>query len=144
MKLFYFFLSFVILLSSSSNSTAQTVNPLVEETVTEENDSTEYEYVDEWPEFKGGQFARNSFLAKNIQYPREAEKKGIEGRVIIAFVIEKDGAVTHVEIIKSVHPLLDNEALRVVKLMPNWKPGISKGKLVRCKFKTDIIFKLPE
>jgi len=69
---------------------------------------------------------------------------GIEGRVIIAFVVEKDGAITHVEIVNSVDSLLDDEALRVIKLMPNWKPGISKGKLVRCKFKTDIIFKLPE
>jgi len=142
MKWFYL-LSFIILFTSFS-SNAQTVNPLVEETVTEENDSTEYEYVDQWPEFKGGHDALNRFLSKNIVYPRKAERMGIEGRVIIAFVVEKDGAITHVEIVNSVDSLLDDEALRVIKLMPNWKPGISKGKLVRCKFKTDIIFKLPE
>jgi len=143
MKLFYL-LSFVILLSVCFKSTAQTGNSLVEETVvtTDVNDTTAHSYVAEWPSFPGGNQARNQFLADNINYPRSAEKKGIEGRVIISFVIEKDGTITNVELVKGVEESLDNEAIRVVKLMPRWNPGKNNGKPVRTKHKVDVVYKL--
>ena len=82
------------------------------------------------------------YLTKNVKYPEEAHKKGVQGRVIASFVVEEDGSITNANIAKSVDPLLDAEALRVVNAMPNWTPGMQRGKAVRVKYTIPINFML--
>jgi TonB family protein len=84
------------------------------------------------------------FLRTNMHYPEEAHKADIQGRVIVTFVIEKDGSVTEAKVVRSVHPLLDEEAVRVVSAMPNWQPGKQDGKPVRVKYTIPIMFSLPK
>ena len=99
--------------------------------------------VEDQPEFPGGNEAMIEFLSNNIKYPAEATEKGIEGRVIVNYVVEKDGSISEVQIVRGVDPMLDSEAIRVVESMPNWKPGKQRGKEVRVRFTLPIIFKLP-
>ncbi|MBR6191830.1 MAG: TonB family protein [Prevotella sp.] len=94
------------------------------------------------PQFPGGQAALMEYLTKNVKYPEEAHKKGVQGRVIASFVVEEDGSITNANIAKSVDPLLDAEALRVVNAMPNWTPGMQSGKAVRVKYTLPFTFKL--
>ncbi len=103
-----------------------------------------YSYVGEWPEFPGGRAELTKFLSKNVAYPRDAEKKGLEGRVIVSFTVEKTGEIIDVKILKGVSESLDKEAIRVVKLMPKWKPGKNNGVPVNVKYKVDIVYKIPE
>lgn len=84
------------------------------------------------------------WLGQNIQYPKEAVDAKVEGRVMVSFVIEKDGFVSNAKVIRSIDPLLDNEALRVVNAMPNWKPGMQDGQPVRVRFTIPVSFKLPK
>ncbi len=107
-------------------------------------DNKVYTYVGEWPEFVGGRDAMLKFIGKNIKYPRDAEQKGIEGRVIVGFTVDKTGEITDVHILKGVSATMDKEAERVVKMMPPWKPGKNNGVAVKVKFKVDIVYKLPE
>ena len=81
-------------------------------------------------------------LMKNIKYPEQAMKEGIQGRVAVRFIVEKDGSISDVKPILSVHPLLNKEAVRVVKSMPKWTPGKQNGKPVRVRFNLPIMFKL--
>ena len=89
--------------------------------------------LDQMPEFPGGMEALNTYLRNNIRYPQEAQKAGIQGRVVIEFVISKDGSITDAEVAHSVDPQLDAEALRLIKNMPRWKPGMRKGQAIRVK-----------
>ena len=97
---------------------------------------------EEMPSFPGGVMALMEFLQKNVKYPVEAQKKGVQGRVLVSFVVEKDGSLSEIKTVKSVDPLLDEEAVRVVKSMPKWEPGKQKGKAVRVKYNVPISFKL--
>lgn len=97
---------------------------------------------EEMPKFPGGDKALIEFLQKNVKYPVEAQKKGVEGRVVVNFVVEKDGSLTEIKTVRSVDPLLDEEAVRVVSAMPKWEPGKQKGKPVRVRFNVPISFKL--
>jgi TonB family protein len=99
--------------------------------------------VDEYPEFPGGEIARAKFLQDNIVYPKDALEKKIQGRVRIEFKILKTGEMTEIKVAQSVHPLLDNEALRVVRLMPNWKPAKSNGEAVEFIQCIPVRFTLP-
>ncbi len=96
------------------------------------------------PSFPGGETALMQWLSQNITYPTTAEKNGVQGRVIVRFAIGKDGAVCDPEIFRSIDPALDNEALRVIKAMPKWKPGMQKGVPVAVNFTLPITFRLPE
>ena len=107
-----------------------------------DDDEKTFEIVEKMPEFPGGDKALLEFLSKNIKYPVEAQKKGLQGRVVVGFVVEKDGSLSDVKTAKSVDPLLDEEAMRVVKSMPKWLPGKQNGKSVRVKFNVPILFKL--
>jgi len=98
--------------------------------------------VELMPEFPGGQKALFQYLAENTKYPVEAMQQGIAGRVICQFVVEKDGNVDSVKVVRGVHPLLDQEAVRVVSMMPTWKPGMQYGKLARVRFTVPVNFKL--
>ena len=101
-----------------------------------------YEVCEVLPEFPGGESAMQNFLHENVKYPQEAQANGIQGRVVVSFVVEKDGTITDAHAVQSVDPFLDAEALRVVSLMPKWKPGKKDGKPVRVKFTIPLTFKL--
>ena len=108
------------------------------------DDSEVFAVVEEQPQFPGGNVAMMKFLADNIKYPVEAQEKGLEGRVIANFVVEKDGSITDLKIVRGIDPLLDNEALRIIKMMPDWEPGKQKGEKVRVRFTLPTVFKLME
>ena len=96
------------------------------------------------PSFQGGYSALLSFLQDHIQYPEEAEKDSVEGKVVVSFVIEKDGSISNPQVVRGVHPLLDKEALRVVRLMPKWNPGMNNDLPIRVKSNVPVTFKLGE
>ena len=101
--------------------------------------------VEKMPEFPGGQAALFKFLSENVKYPKEAVKKGIQGRVICQFVVEKDGSISNVEVVRSGgHHLLDQEAVRVISIMPKWNPGTQRGKPIRVKYTVPVNFRLPK
>ena len=105
-------------------------------------DTTIYNNVEVMPSYPGDMTECYMFIARQMHYPEEAEEKGIEGRVLIRFVVEKDGRLTNFEVIESPDPLLSNEALRVLKQMPKWIPAKNKGKDVRCRYSMPILFRL--
>lgn len=105
-------------------------------------DDTIYDKVDEMPTYKGGNDALMKFICNNMVYPKEAINSGTEGRVVVQFLIEKDGKVSARKVVKSVSPQLDAEALRVSKLINNWTPGKIKGEPVRCHFTLPFCFML--
>ena len=101
-----------------------------------------YRICEEMPDFPGGMAECMKWLAKNIQYPEDCKKKGTEGRVIVQFVVDKDGSVMDAKVVRSIDPLLDKEALRVINLMPKWKPGKNQGEAVRVRYTMPVMFKL--
>lgn len=107
-----------------------------------EPDDKPFDVVEQMPEFPGGQEALMQFLRQEVKYPKEAEEKGLQGRVVVRYIIEKDGSISEVEIAKSVNEYLDAEAIRVVNAMPKWKPGKQKGENVRVKYTLPISFRL--
>ena len=101
-----------------------------------------YDVVEEMPQYPGGVGKLMEYVSMNVRYPKEAESKSIQGRVVTTFVIEKDGSIADAEVVKSVDPALDAEALRVVKAMPKWTPGKQDGKPIRVKYTMPITFAL--
>jgi protein TonB len=100
--------------------------------------------VEELPEFPGGEEARMKFLSDNVQYPRAAREMGLYGRVMVGFVVEPDGSISNVKILRGVASSLDDEAVRVTKLMPKWKPGKQRGRAVRAQYQMPITFVLSD
>ena len=117
-------------------------NIKVHETTSENYDDKVFDVVEQMPSFPGGNGKLSEFLSQNVRYPVVAVENGIEGRVIVRFIVERDGSVSNVEVAKGAEASLDNEAVRVVKMMPKWNPGKHKGQAVRVKFAVPIIFKL--
>ena len=101
-----------------------------------------FKVVEEMPEFPGGAAKMMEFIQKNIKYPMMARESDIQGRVFVNFVVEPDGTITNVIVMRGIGGGCDEEALRVVQSMPNWKPGKQRGSAVRCSFTVPIIFKL--
>ena len=124
-------LMMLVLLFSFMTSTAQT----------KKNDMV-FDVVEVMPQFPGGQIAMLQYIMKNMKYPEQAMKEGIQGRVAVRFIVEKDGSISDVKPVLSVHPLLNKEAVRVVKSMPKWSPGKHNGKPVRVRFNLPVMFKL--
>lgn len=106
------------------------------------NEVKDIDRVDEKPSFPGGESAMKSYLNSNVNYPVVAQENGVQGRVIVESIIEKDGSMSDVKVIRSVDPSLDREALRVVKAMPKWTPAKLKGIPVRTKCTTPVVFRL--
>ena len=98
--------------------------------------------VEQMPMFPGGDAALMSYLANNIHYPTVAAENGVQGRVVVGFVVERDGSITDVRILRGVDPSLDREAMRVVKSMPRWNPGKQNGSAVRVKYQVPVSFRL--
>lgn len=97
--------------------------------------------VEDMPEFPGGSKAYNNFLLKNLKYPEQAKKMGVEGRVFIAFIVNEDGSLSDFELIRGIGSGCDEEALRVYMESPNWTPGKQKGKAVKTKMQAQVTFK---
>lgn len=116
------------------------VPAVVEEEEVEEQQI--FQVVEEMPEYPGGMAECMKFLAKNIKYPTIAQENGVQGRVIVQFVVNKDGTIVDPVVVRSVDPYLDKEALRVIKAMPKWKPGKQRGKAVRVKYTVPVTFRL--
>ena len=115
----------------------------VEAPVEEEEEEVVFVVVESMPEFPGGQQALFKYLSENVKYPVIAQENGIQGRVICQFVVNKDGSIVDVEVVRSGgDPSLDKEAVRVIKSMPKWKPGKQRGKDVRVKYTVPVNFKL--
>ncbi len=103
---------------------------------------TIFDVVENMPEFKGGQAALMQYLSKNIKYPSICQEQDIQGRVIIQFVVNTDGSIVDAQVVRSVHPHLDKEALRVINSMPAWKPGMQRNQPVRVRYTVPVTFKL--
>ncbi|HJG78752.1 M56 family metallopeptidase [Phocaeicola barnesiae] len=127
--------------SQSSESASQKA-PQHNTTSEPQNTEEVFMVVENMPEFPGGLNACLKFLADHVAYPKEAAEKKIQGRVIVQFVVMKDGSIANAWVIRSVDPLLDAEALRVIGLMPKWKPGTQRGQAVNVKFTMPITFRL--
>lgn len=133
-----------VVLTSKANSVGEvTVTSLGDQEKSAEagNDKV-FTIVEKMPEFPGGQLALRNFIARSIKYPVTAQEKGIQGKVFVNFVVEKDGSVGNLKIARGVSPELDKEALRVVGQLPKWTPGYQKGEPVRVAFTMPINFAL--
>ena len=98
--------------------------------------------AEKMPEFPGGNGAVAEYVRENMKYPAIAKEKGTQGRVIVQFVVNRDGSIVDAKVVRSVDPYLDKEALRVINTMPKWKPGMQRGKPVRVKFTVPVMFRL--
>jgi len=131
--------------SEATNETLVDVAPIVIETKQEEEkeeDTQVFIIVEEMPEFPGGEAALRAFIAKSINYPVIAQENGIQGKVYVTFVVDKDGGISEAKVARGVDPSLDKEALRVVNMLPKWKPGKQRGKPVRVSYTVPISFVL--
>ena len=107
-----------------------------------QEDNKVFDVVEQMPSFPGGNGALMSYLSQNVKYPVVAQENGVQGRVVVSFVVEKDGSITDVRVVKSVDPSLDKEAARVVQSMPKWIPGKQNGSAVRVKYNVPVAFRL--
>ncbi len=112
---------------------------VVEEEVVEQEI---FQIVEEMPSYPGGDKALMEYIAKNIKYPQIARESGIQGRVFVGFVVEPDGHVSNVKLLRGIGGGCDEEAMRVIKSMPKWKPGKQRGKAVRVSYQIPVMFKL--
>ena len=133
-----------IVTSEDNQKAAQTQTYVAPKVVEEEEESSQpiFTVVETMPQFPGGDAALLQFLAKSIKYPVIAQENGIQGRVICAFVVNRDGSIVDAEVLRGVDPSLDKEALRVINTMPKWSPGKQRGKPVRVKYTVPITFRL--
>lgn len=116
------------------------IPPAIEEDMPFETEIVDWAEV--MPMYPGGQKALNGFLSKHMKYPTIPQEHGIEGRVIVQFIVDTDGAINQAKVVRGVHPQLDAEALRVINMMPKWAPGKQRGKAVRVKYTLPVAFKL--
>ncbi len=130
--------------SEADNETFVDVAPIVaaKEEKEEAEEAQVFFIVEEMPEFPGGEAALRAFIAKSINYPVIAQENGIQGKVYVTFVVDKDGGISEAKIARGVDPSLDKEALRVVNQLPKWKPGKQRGKPVRVSYTVPISFVL--
>lgn len=130
-------------ISTEDNKEEVVIAAPIEAPEEEEEEEVVFVVVESMPEFPGGQQALFKYLGDNVKYPVIAQENGIQGRVICQFVVNKDGSIVDIEVVRSGgDPSLDKEAIRVIKSMPKWKPGKQRGKPVRVKFTLPVNFKL--
>ena len=132
-------LIFLSLMAAFSLATVQAQKTVVSQ---KEQKPEVFMVVENMPEYPGGNEAMIAFFAKNMKYPADAQKNKVQGRVLVTFVVERDGTITDVQVAKPTFPSLDDEAMRLVKKMPKWKPGTQRGVPVRVKFTLPVVFKL--
>jgi TonB family protein len=144
-----FFVIWFVFLAYQDSRTEQQISPVddfigndtisLDSVIVEEEKV--FDEVEHMPEFPGGPSVLFEWISKNINYPPSAKMDGVEGRVIVTFIVERDGTLTNVRVFKSVHPSLDKEATRVVKSMPRWIPGKQNGSAVRTKYTVPVTFR---
>lgn len=105
------------------------------------NSQQVYDFAEKQPSFPGGLEAMNNWLSQNVHYPSKAKAEGVQGRVLVSFIVETDGSLSNIQVVRSVDPTLDIEAVRTIKAMPKWSPGLMNGQAVRVKFSLPIVFK---
>ena len=138
---------FILLIEINGNAQADQSVPNEDSVVntikvkSKEDTNLVFDVVEKMPEFPGGQVEMMKFLSKNINYPSVALEQGMQGRVYVQFVIWKDGSVREVKVLRGVGSPLDNEAIRVIKMMPNWGPGIQRGVAINARYTLPIKFK---
>lgn len=134
------------IVSSEDDATAAQqetfVAPVVEEEEEEESAQQIFTVVEKQPEFPGGTAELFKYLSKAIKYPVIAQENGIQGRVVCSFVVNRDGSIVDIQVMRGVDPSLDKEAVRVISEMPKWKPGEQRGKPVRVRFILPVQFRL--
>ncbi|MDD2797200.1 MAG: energy transducer TonB [Bacteroidales bacterium] len=130
--------------SDDDNSKVEIVFKAPVQAKEEDDEQVVFTVVEDMPQFPGGDAALMSYIAKAVKYPTIAQENGIQGRVICAFVVNKDGHVTDAEVLRGVDPSLDKEALRVINSMPIWKAGKQRGKPVRVKYTLPVNFRLQQ
>lgn len=130
MKKCFFLISLFIAFVANMNLKAETLSDDI------------YVLVEQMPEFPGGEQELWNFLSSNMRYPVIAVENNIEGEVVVQFIVEKDGSITDVQVVKSVDPSLDKEAVRMVRIMPKWNAGMQQGKPVRVKYIVPVKFTL--
>ena len=113
-----------------------------QKTVVAKKNQTVFDVVEQMPEYPGGQAALIEYISNNVKYPDDAAKNKVEGKVFVTFVVDTDGKITDVSLLRKVFPSLDAEAIRVISGMPNWIPGKQKGQVVRVKYTVPIMFRL--
>lgn len=127
----------------STTDNEQTDEQAVSQVAVDNDDNPlNFRIVEQLPEFPGGMVAFVQWLTQNLNYPVIAQRQNIEGKVVISFIINKDGTIVDSKIAKSAHPLLDKEAMRLIRIMPKWKPGMQNNKPCRTMFAIPINFKL--
>ena len=126
------------------NSKAETTVAKFDSKVAARNSETDtvMDKCEVMPEFPGGTESLMKYLRDNIKYPQKALEEGLSGRVIALFVVDRDGGIDNIEILKSTNQIFENEAIRVIKTMPKWKPGKDKGKTVRCRYVLPVVFRI--
>ena len=123
--------NYVTLLSNALPATDKSVDDSVHYV----DNSEVFMFVDQMPSFNGGGISKfREYIKSNIEYPAKAKEQSISGKVIVKFVIDKEGNLTDIQLANSVHPLLDNEALRVIKSCPKWVPGKQQGQVVKVQY----------
>ena len=132
----------VILITTKNAVKSDDIDVKVVDMETETVDSEPLDVVEKMPEYPGGIEALLKFLSENIHYPEVASKAGVQGRVLVNFIVEKDGTISNIHVIQKVNEYLDAEAVRVVGAMPKWTPGMNDGKAVRVKYTVPITFRL--
>lgn len=138
-------LAIALLLVSNIEAVARTTERIAKEVITQattDQDDPVFQVVEQMPEFPGGMGECMKWLGANMKYPKEAKEKGEHGRVIVQFVVNKDGSITNIEVVRNVSPSIDAEAVRVICAMPKWKPGMQRGKAVRVKYTMPVMFSL--
>ncbi|WP_454803537.1 TonB family protein [Mucilaginibacter phyllosphaerae] len=136
-----------ILADTTYKTTVITYNPKTDklpatDTVPDQNNNQVFNAVEQVPSFPGGQQAFNKYLAKNIKYPADAKKNKVEGRSVISFIVEKDGSLSDLKVVRALGSGTDEEAIRVLKASPKWKPGVQNGRKVRVQYALPVNFSL--
>lgn len=129
---------------SQEGETAVVFEEPVKAVVVEDDEDKIFTVVEQTAEFPGGMEALYKFLQKNFRYPNSARRMNVSGRVFVQFIVDKEGKISNVEVVKGLSPDCDKEAIRVVELMPPWKPAKQNGRSVKSKFVFPVVFKLQE
>lgn len=119
-----------------------TVTEALPQITTEKQDTAVLRTVEQLPEFPGGIVQFMKWLTRNLRYPPEAQRQKIQGKVVVSFIVNKDGSIASPTVVTSANPLLDREAMRVIRMMPRWKPGLDDGKPCRTMFAIPVNFQL--
>ncbi len=142
-RIIFLLIAFIVTVSISASAQIQLVRQYAQANISSPNNGVyNYDYVDEQPVFPGGDHGMTTFINQTREYPYNAHNAGIEGRVLCSFIINEDGSVSDVRIVRGVESSLNNEAIRIISSMPKWKAGRENGQAVKVRYVTPIVFRL--